>query len=71
MNGPINVSDSGSAITAYGTLALNDVDITGKATDYSLLYVNRNANVTIDKDTTITATDATSSAPYPTIFISG
>ena len=71
MNGSINVSDSGSAITAYGTLALNDVDITGKATDYSLLYVNRNANVTIDKDTTITATDATSSAPYPTIFISG
>ena len=71
MNGPVNVSDSGSAITAYGTLALNDVDITGKATDYSLLYVNRNANVTIDKDTTITATDATSSAPYPTIFISG
>lgn len=71
MNGSINVSDSGSAITAYGTLALNDVDITGKATDSSLLYVNRNANVTIDKDTTITATDATSSAPYPTIFISG
>ena len=71
MNGSINVSDSGSAITAYGTLALNDVDITGKATEYSLLYVNRNANVTIDKDTTITATDATSSAPYPTIFISG
>ncbi len=71
MNGPINVSDSGSAINAYGTLALNDVDITGKATDYSLLYVNQNANVTIDKDTTITATDATSSAPYPTIFISG
>lgn len=71
MNGSINVSDSGSAITAYGTLALNDVDITGKATDNSLLYVNRNANVTIDKDTTITATDATSSAPYPTIFISG
>ena len=71
MNGSINVSGSGSAITAYGTLALNDVDITGKATDYSLLYVNRNANVTIDKDTTITATDATSSAPYPTIFISG
>ncbi len=71
MNGSINVSDSGSAITAYGTLALNDVDITGKATDYSLLYVNRNANVTIDKNTTITATDATSSAPYPTIFISG
>lgn len=71
MNGLINVSDSGSAITAYGTLALNDVDITGKATDYSLLYVNQNANVTIDKDTTITATDATSSAPYPTIFISG
>lgn len=71
MNGSINVSDSGSAITAYGTLALNDVDITGKATDYSLLYVNRNANVTIDKDTTITATDTTSSAPYPTIFISG
>ena len=71
MNGSINVSDSGSAITAYGTLALNDVDITGKATDYSLLYVNRNANVTIDKDTAITATDATSSAPYPTIFISG
>ena len=71
MNGSINVSDSGSAITAYGTLALNDVDITGKATDCSLLYVNQNANVTIDKDTTITATDATSSAPYPTIFISG
>ena len=71
MNGSINVSDSGSAITAYGTLALNDVDVTGKATDYSLLYVNRNANVTIDKNTTITATDATSSAPYPTIFISG
>lgn len=71
MNGSINVSDSGSAIAAYGTLALNDVDITGKATDYSLLYVNQNANVTIDKDTTITATDATSSAPYPTIFISG
>ena len=71
MNGSINVSDSGSAITAYGTLALNDVDITGKATDYSLLYVNQNANVTSDKDTTITATDATSSAPYPTIFISG
>lgn len=71
MNGPINVSDSGSAITAYGTLALNDVDITGKATDYSLLYVNQNANVIIGKDTTITATDATSSAPYPTIFISG
>ena len=71
MNGSINVSDSGSAITAYGTLALNDVDITGKATDCSLLYVNQNANVTIDKDMTITATDATSSAPYPTIFISG
>lgn len=35
------------------------------------MYVNQNANVTIDKDTTITATDATSSAPYPTIFISG
>lgn len=71
MNGTINVSDSGSAITAYGTLALDDVDITGKATDYSLLYVNQKANVTIDKDTTITATDATSSAPYPAIFISG
>ena len=65
-NGTIAPSDGG--IYANSKLLLENVNITGKATDHSLLYVNRGAEVTIDKDSTVSAT-ATTAAPYPAVFV--
>ena len=53
-NGTIDVPD-GKTNYAYGKLTLADVDITGKAASSSLLSVNYNGSVTIDKDSTIVA----------------
>lgn len=47
-NGTIDVPD-GKTNYAYGKLTLADVDITGKAVNSSLLSVNYNGSVTIDK----------------------
>ena len=67
-NGTIDVPD-GKTNYAYGKLTLKDVDITGKAVSSSLLSVNYNGNVTLDKDSTIIA-DSLRGA-YPAVFIKG
>ena len=67
-NGTINVPD-GKTNYAYGKLTLEDVDITGKAVSSSLLSVNYNGNVSIDKDSTIIADSA--KGDYPAVFIKG
>ena len=67
-NGTIDVPD-GETNYAYGKLTLADVDITGKAASSSLLSVNYNGSVTIDKDSTIVADSA--KGDYPAVFIKG
>ena len=67
-NGTIDVPD-GKTNYAYGKLTLVDVDITGKAASSSLLSVNYNGSVTIDKDSTIVADSA--KGDYPAVFIKG
>ena len=67
-NGTIDVPD-GETNYAYGKLTLADVDITGKAVNSSLLSVNYNGSVTIDKDSTIVADSA--KGDYPAVFIKG
>ena len=67
-NGTIDVPD-GKTNYAYGKLTLADVDITGKAASSSLLSVNYNGSVTIDKDSTIVADSAKGN--YPAVFIKG
>lgn len=67
-NGTIDVPD-GETNFAYGKLTLADVDITGKAASSSLLSVNYNGSVTIDKDSTIVADSA--KGDYPAVFIKG
>ena len=67
-NGTIDVPDSQTNF-AYGKLTLADVDITGKAVSSSLLSVNYNGNVTIDKDSTIVADSA--KGDDPAVFIKG
>lgn len=67
-NGTIDVPD-GETNYAYGKLTLADVDITGKAARSSLLSVNHNGSVTIDKDSTIVADSAKGDSPA--VFIKG
>lgn len=67
-NGTIDVPD-GKTNYAYGKLTLADVDITGKAASSSLLSVNYNGSVTIDKDSTIVADSA--KGDCPAVFIKG
>lgn len=67
-NGTIDVPD-GETNYAYGKLTLVDVDITGKAASSSLLSVNYNGSVTIDKDSTIVADSAKGDSPA--VFIKG
>ncbi len=67
-NGTIDVPD-GKTNYAYGKLTLADVDITGKAASSSLLSVNYNGSVTIDKDSTIVADSE--QRHYPAVFIKG
>lgn len=67
-NGTIDVPD-GKTNYAYGKLTLADVDITGKEASSSLLSVNYNGSVTIDKDSTIVADSA--KGDYPAVFIKG
>ena len=67
-NGTIDVPD-GKTNYAYGKLTLADVDITGKAASSSLLSVNYNGSVTIDKNSTIVADSA--KGDYPAVFIKG
>ena len=67
-NGTIDVPD-GKTNYAYGKLTLADVDITGKAASSSLLSVNYNGSVTIDKDSTIVADSE--QFHYPAVFIKG
>lgn len=67
-NGTIDVPD-GKTNYAYGKLTLVDVDITGKAVNSSLLSVNYNGSVTIDKDSTIVADSA--KGDDPAVFIKG
>ena len=74
-NGTLLPGKNGSAIYAYGKLSLEKVNITGVAEKKSLLYVNYNADVTIDKDSALSATSTTNptatKSPSPAIFISG
>ncbi|WP_417053768.1 beta strand repeat-containing protein [Dysosmobacter sp.] len=67
-NGTIDVPD-GKTNYAYGKLTLADVDITGKAASSSLLSVNYNGSVTIDKDSTIVADSEQGHSPA--VFIKG
>lgn len=67
-NGTIDVPN-GKTNYAYGKLTLADVDITGKAASSSLLSVNYNGSVTIDKDSTIVADSE--QLHYPAVFIKG
>lgn len=67
-NGTIDVPD-GKTNYAYGKLTLADVDITGKAASSSLLSVNYNGSVTIDKDSTIVADSE--QGHFPAVFIKG
>ena len=67
-NGTIDVPN-GETNYAYGKLTLADVDITGKAVNSSLLSVNYNGSVTIDKDSTIVADSAKGDSPA--VFIKG
>ena len=67
-NGTIDVPDSKTNF-AYGKLTLADVDITGKAASSSLLSVNYNGSVTIDKDSTIVVDSEEQT--YPAVFIKG
>ena len=67
-NGFINVPD-GETNFAYGSLTLKNVAITGTAVSSSLLSVNNNGNVTVDKNSTIVANSVKNA--NPAIFIKG
>ena len=67
-NGTINVPD-GETNFAYGSLILKNVDITGTAVSSSLLSVNNNGNVTVDKNSTIVANSVKNA--NPAVFIKG
>ena len=66
-NGTINVADNYGAMNVYGQLSLQNVNIEGAAIESSLLLINGNANVTVDKDTTISA-NADVKDCYPAIL---
>ena len=66
-NGTINVADNYGAMNVYGQLSLQNVNIEGAAIESSLLLVNGNANVTVDKATTISA-NADVKDCYPAIL---
>ena len=67
-NGTINVPD-GETNFAYGSLTLKNVAITGTAVRSSLLSVNNNGNVTVDKNSTIVANSVKNA--NPAVFIKG
>ncbi|MEI3175880.1 MAG: hypothetical protein V8S96_05015 [Lachnospiraceae bacterium] len=67
-NGSINVPE-GETNFAYGSLTLKNVAITGTAVSSSLLSVNNNGNVTVDKNSTIVANSAKNA--NPAVFIKG
>ena len=67
-NGFINVPD-GETNFAYGSLTLKNVAITGTAVRSSLLSVNNNGNVTVDKNSTIVANSVKNA--NPAVFIKG
>ncbi len=66
-NGTINVADNYGAMNVYGQLSLQNVNIEGAAIESSLLLINGNANVTVDKATTISA-NADVKDCYPAIL---
>ena len=66
-NGTINVADNYGAMNVYGQLSLQNVNIEGAAIKSSLLLINGNANVTVDKATTISA-NADVKDCYPAIL---
>lgn len=68
-NGTIEAYSNSVGIYAHSNLILNAVTLTGAATSASLLCVLAGSNVTIDKNSTVSATDTTASAPDPAIFI--
>lgn len=67
VNGTINVADNYGAMSVYGQLSLQNVNIEGAAVESSLLLINGNANVTVDKDTTVSA-NANVTKCYPAIL---
>ena len=66
-NGTINVADNYGAMSVYGQLSLQNVNIEGAAIESSLLLINGNANVTVDKATAISA-NADVKDCYPAIL---
>ena len=68
-NGTIEAYSNSVGIYAHSNLILNAVTLTGAATSASLLCVLAGSNVTIDKNSTVSATDTTASAPDSAIFI--
>lgn len=66
-NGTINVADNYGAMNVYGQLSLQNVNIEGAAIERPLLLINGNANVTVDKDTTVYA-NANVKNCYPAIL---
>lgn len=66
-NGTINVADNYGAMNVYGQLSLQNVNIEGAAIERPLLLINGNANVTVDKATTISA-NADVKDCYPAIL---
>lgn len=68
-NGTVRAADNSVGIYAYGNLLLNRVILTGAAKSENLLCVYAGSNVTIDKDSTVSATDTTENYPNPAIFI--
>ena len=68
-NGTVKAADNAVGIYAYGNLLLNGVTLTGAAKSENLLCVYAGSNVTIDKNSTVSATDTTENYPNPAIFI--
>lgn len=68
-NGTVKAADNAVGIYAYGNLLLNGVTLTGAAKSENLLCVYAGSNVTIDKNSTVSATDTTENHPNPAIFI--
>ena len=66
-NGTINADQNGSAVYAYGTLSLKNMKISGAAKQFSLLYVENGSDVTVDKDSVISA--STVRGDYPAVFV--
>lgn len=66
-NGTINADQNGSAVYAYGTLSLKNMKISGAAKQFSLLYVENGSDVTVDKDSVISA--STVRSDYPAVFV--